>query len=51
VRTASTQQWANLVAEEQPERAWRKRGMLVVRDAGFTEVAPGTVTVAAQWWL
>jgi hypothetical protein len=20
-----------------------------VRDAGFTEVAPGTVTVAAQW--
>ena len=51
VRTASTQQWANLVAGEQPERAWRKRGMLVVRDAGFTEVAPGTVTVAAQWWL
>ncbi|MGH4016066.1 MAG: peptidyl-tRNA hydrolase [Pseudonocardiaceae bacterium] len=49
VRTASVQQWAGLAAGEQPARAWRERGVLAVRDAGFTEVAPGTVTVAAQW--
>ena len=47
VRTASAHQWADLAAGEQPERVWRERGMLVVRDAGFTEVAPDTVTVAA----
>jgi peptidyl-tRNA hydrolase len=34
---------------ERPDRAWRERGVLTVRDAGFTEVAPGTVTVVAQW--
>ncbi|MGH3972141.1 MAG: peptidyl-tRNA hydrolase, partial [Pseudonocardiaceae bacterium] len=33
------------------DRAWRQRGVLAVRDAGFTEVAPGTVTCAAQWAL
>ncbi len=49
VRTASAHQWAALVPGEQPDRAWRERGVLAVRDAGFTEVAPGTVTVAAQW--
>jgi peptidyl-tRNA hydrolase len=49
VRTASPQQWAMLAVGEQPDRAWRERGVLVVRDAGFTEVTPGTVTVAAQW--
>ncbi len=48
VRTTSPQQWADLAAGEQPDRAWRERGMLAVRDAGFTEVAPGTVTVVAQ---
>ncbi len=48
VRTASAQQWADLAVGEQPDRAWRERGMLAVRDAGFTEVAPGTITVAAQ---
>ena len=27
---------------------WRTRGVVAVRDAGFTEVASGTVTVLAQ---
>jgi peptidyl-tRNA hydrolase len=49
VRTASAQQWAGLAPGEEPDRGWRERGVLAVRDAGFTEVAPGTVTVAAQW--
>jgi peptidyl-tRNA hydrolase len=49
VRAASTQQWARLSEVRDPSRAWRERGLTVVRDAGFTEVAPGTVTVAAQW--
>jgi peptidyl-tRNA hydrolase len=48
VRTASTHQWAGLVTGDRPDLAWRERGILTVRDAGFTEVAPGTVTVAAQ---
>jgi peptidyl-tRNA hydrolase len=49
VRTASVHQWSALMSGGQPDRAWREHGMLAVRDAGFTEVAPGTVTVAAQW--
>ncbi|MFN2496458.1 MAG: peptidyl-tRNA hydrolase [Pseudonocardiaceae bacterium] len=49
VRTASARQWARLVPGEEPDRAWHERGVLAVRDAGFTEVAPGTVTVVAQW--
>jgi peptidyl-tRNA hydrolase len=49
VRTASARQWATLAVGEEPGRAWRERGVLAVRDAGFTEVAPGTFTVAAQW--
>jgi peptidyl-tRNA hydrolase len=49
VRSASAPQWARLAAGEEPGRGWRERGVLAVRDAGFTEVAPGTVTVAAQW--
>lgn len=49
VRAAAAPRWAELAAGEQPERAWRRRGILAVRDAGFTEVAPGTITVAAQW--
>jgi peptidyl-tRNA hydrolase len=32
-----------------PGGAWRERQVIAVRDAGFTEVAPGTVTVLAQW--
>lgn len=49
VRTAGPQGWARLTAGQEPDRVWREHGVLVVRDAGFTEVAPGTVTVAAQW--
>ncbi len=48
VRTASAQQWAELAAGDRPDRAWRQRGVLAVRDAGFTEVAPGTITCAAR---
>lgn len=49
VRTASPRQWAALAAGERPDLAWRERGVLAVRDAGFTEVPSGTVTVAAHW--
>jgi peptidyl-tRNA hydrolase len=49
VRTASPHQWAGLATDERPDRAWRDHGMLVVRDAGFTEVAPGTITVAVRY--
>jgi peptidyl-tRNA hydrolase len=38
VRTAAAQRWAELVAS----------GLPVVRDGGFTEVAPGSCTVVAD---
>jgi peptidyl-tRNA hydrolase len=42
VRTAPAERWAKLVAS----------GLPVVRDAGFTEVAPGSCTVVAELpWL
>jgi peptidyl-tRNA hydrolase len=49
VRTAVAPQWTELHPGDQPELAWRTRRVVAVRDAGFTEVAPGTVTVLAQW--
>jgi peptidyl-tRNA hydrolase len=48
VRTPPLRQWASLHPGDDPAGAWRRRGVVAVRDAGFTEVAPGTVTVLAQ---
>jgi peptidyl-tRNA hydrolase len=48
-RRATAAEWAELSAAlADPERAWRSDGLLAVRDAGFTEIAPGTVTVIAR---
>ncbi|CAM3325912.1 peptidyl-tRNA hydrolase [Kibdelosporangium persicum] len=49
VRTPSREQWASLHPGDDPGGAWRDRRVIAVRDAGFTEVDPGTVTVLAQW--
>lgn len=48
VRTPSRDQWAARHPGDDPAGAWRTRGVVAVRDAGFTEIAPGTVTVLAQ---
>jgi peptidyl-tRNA hydrolase len=48
MRPATPQQWTAMDTGDRPDRAWQKRHVLAVRDAGFTEVAPGTITVAAQ---
>jgi peptidyl-tRNA hydrolase len=48
VRTPPLRQWAALHPGDDPAGAWRRRSVVAVRDAGFTEVAPGTVTVLAQ---
>ncbi|WP_433782910.1 peptidyl-tRNA hydrolase [Actinomycetospora sp. CA-101289] len=48
VRTASRDDWArwagSLDADTSGRAAWEEHGIAPVRDAGFTEVAPGTVT-------
>jgi peptidyl-tRNA hydrolase len=44
VRVASERGWRSVL-----DAAARGRSTVLVRDAGFTEVAPGTVTCAAQW--
>ncbi len=42
-------QFADRLAQlGEPEMAWEQHRLLAVRDAGFTEVGPGTVTVIAQ---
>jgi peptidyl-tRNA hydrolase len=49
VRRASGEEWGALtraVAADGP--AWKDDRLLAVRDAGFTEVAPGTVTAIAR---
>lgn len=47
VRTAPAGHWNTLLGTD-PLTAWRAHGVGAVRDAGFTEVAPGTVTVLGQ---
>jgi peptidyl-tRNA hydrolase len=49
VRTASVARWKELHPGDDPEGAWRRDRVIAVRDAGFTEVDPGTITVLAQW--
>ena len=49
VRRVDAAQWARLaqrVARDQ-DLAWRTEGRLAVRDAGFTEVEPGAITIIA----
>jgi peptidyl-tRNA hydrolase len=48
VRTPSKEQWSALQPGEDPAAAWAARQVVAVRDAGFTEVDPGTITVLAQ---
>ena len=51
VRTASAAQWDRwctaLAHDDSGRAAWEDHGVAPVRDAGFTEVAPGTVTCIA----
>ncbi|HEY9293031.1 MAG TPA: aminoacyl-tRNA hydrolase [Microlunatus sp.] len=48
-RRASPDQWRSLTERlVDPADGWRRHRLLAVRDAGFTEIAPGTVTVIAR---
>ncbi|MFD9896346.1 peptidyl-tRNA hydrolase [Amycolatopsis sp. NPDC059027] len=49
VRTPSVARWKELCPVEDPAEGWRRDRVIAVRDAGFTEVDPGTITVLAQW--
>ncbi|MQA09841.1 MAG: peptidyl-tRNA hydrolase [Pseudonocardiaceae bacterium] len=48
VRTPSAGEWKAIEPAGDPAAAWRERRVVAVRDAGFTEVAPGTITVLAR---
>ena len=48
VRTPTIAEWRKLHPGDDAAYAWRTRRVVAVRDAGFTEVDPGTVTVLAQ---
>jgi peptidyl-tRNA hydrolase len=50
VRDADAARWARLIAgPTDPLQRYEADGRVCVRDAGFTEVEPGTVTVVAEW--
>jgi len=38
-----------LVADPEDWPRWQRAAPVSVRDGGFTEVAPGTTTVLAEW--
>ena len=47
-RRADQPTWQHLTSMiAEPAAGWEGHGLLAVRDAGFTEIAPGTVTVIA----
>lgn len=49
VRAPQTQ-WCDLLEQvADSRRGWHEKRLLAVRDAGFTEVAPGTITVVARF--
>lgn len=51
VRTDKSE-WGRLTAAAaDPDSAWRERRLVAVRDAGFTEVDPGTVTAVGHLGL
>ena len=48
-RRGSEQEWTTLAGDMADQAtAWQQHRLLAVRDAGFTEVAPGTITVIAR---
>lgn len=49
VRDATEDEWRQLVPGDDPAGAWRERGVVATRDAGLTEVDPGTITVLGVW--